>query len=269
MRKSNRNQIGLVGVVHLPALPGAPKSKDRNLDKIIQRAVNEAKLLEDSGFDAIIIENFGDVPFYKDHVPAITVSAMSVIASRVREAVKLAIGINVLRNDVHSALAIASVCDCQFIRVNVLSGVAATDQGMIEADAASLLRERAHLERATGRKVDIWADALVKHAKSLSVSDIDLAIEEVALRSMADAVIVTGATTGRAVDLEIVKSAARHRHSTPIYLGSGVTPENLESYVDFVQGAIVGSSLRKDSKAGAVLEKRRVEKFVHAWKKLR
>lgn len=252
----------LVGVIHLPALPGAPNAlKAGALRAAIQGAAHEAKMFEDEGFDAVIVENFGDVPFYKDRVPALTVSAMSVVARAVREATKLPIGINILRNDAEAALAVALAAECQFIRVNVLSGVAATDQGIIEGEAASLMRARAALEAQGQGHVQVWGDALVKHAQSLSVVDMELAVEEVVLRAGADAVIVTGATTGRAIDLDELRLASRHKLPAPLYLGSGATPENVASFRPYLHGVIVGSTLRAQGKAGARLERRRLKKF--------
>jgi len=174
----------LIGVIHLPALagtPGAPRSAVA-LSRAGLWAVNEAKLLEHAGFDGIIIENFGDAPFYKTQVPPETIASLAIICAAVREAVRIPLGVNVLRNDARAALAIAAVAGCDFIRVNVLSGVAATDQGLVEGDAAFLLRER---ERLGASAVAILGDVHVKHARSLSSDDIALGVEEIALRASA------------------------------------------------------------------------------------
>ncbi|MBI3542210.1 MAG: BtpA/SgcQ family protein, partial [Deltaproteobacteria bacterium] len=256
----------LVGVVHLPPLPGAPRatgSASAVVAQATRRAIDEARALERAGFDALVVENFGDAPFYKTTVPPVTVAAMSAIACAVRAATRLPLGINVLRNDGFSALAIALVSGASFIRVNVLSGIAATDQGLIEGEAARLLREREATRALGGPRVAIWGDALVKHARTLSVDDVELAVEEVGSRSLADAVIVTGATTGRAIGssrLEVASHAAR-KIRKPLYLGSGVTPENAGEVAGFVDGVIVGSALRRGGLAGAPLETRRLGVF--------
>ena len=125
----------LIGVLHLPALAGAPGARGLTASEALARAgyqaVTEARQLEKAGFEGLIIENFGDVPFYKDRVPSETIASMAIIASAVKDSVSIPVGVNVLRNDGQSALAIASVSGCDFIRVNVLNGVAATDQGII------------------------------------------------------------------------------------------------------------------------------------------
>lgn len=254
----------LVGVVHLPALPGAPGAFHQHPAEALQHAgqlaVKEALLLAQAGFDGVVLENFGDTPFYKTQAPPETVASLSIIAAAVREAVDLQIGINVLRNDGRSALAIASVTGCDFIRVNILSGVAATDQGIIEGDASFLLRERDRLHSA----VSILADVHVKHSVTLSSFDIGFAVEEVGLRALADGVIVTGAGTGYLIEPHVLEHASRaaRRHKIPIYIGSGATHENLPEIRPWVDGMIVGSCLRKNGKAGAPMDKKRAQEFV-------
>lgn len=126
----------IIGVVHLLPLPSSPRWGG-NLQAAIDRAEQEATALAAGGVDGIIIENFFDAPFAKDHVDPAVVSAISLIAQRVKNLVMLPLGINVLRNDALSGMAIASVCGCQFIRVNVLAGVMVTDQGLIEGKPTS------------------------------------------------------------------------------------------------------------------------------------
>lgn len=261
----------LIGVIHLPALPGSPEANHLSPSQALQAAglwaVQEAKTLMKSGFDGIILENFGDAPFYKTSVNPETIASMAVIAAAVRETCKLPLGINVLRNDANAALAIAAVTGADFIRVNVLSGVTATDQGLIEGNAAGLIREKLRLHADS---VAILADVHVKHARSLSSSDLAIAIEETAGRGGADGVIISGDTTGRAPDLAKIHQAieASLHMKVPVFLGSGSTPENLASFPSQLR-LIVGSTLRKDGKAGNVLDSKRIKKFMDSYRKAR
>ncbi len=263
----------LIGVIHLPPLAGSPRSLEQGEDPALAlqkagiQAVQEAKLLAQAGFEGIILENFGDTPFYKAQVPPETVASLAVIAAAVRESVSIPVGINVLRNDGASALAIAAVTGCDLIRVNVLTGVSATDQGIIEGDAAKLIRER---QRLGASSIGILADVHVKHARTLSSDDIGIAVEEVALRSMADAVIVTGSTTGRSVEMDHLRRASEvaREHDIPVLIGSGAHRDNLASLLQYAQGIIVGSDLRRGGKAGAPLDSKRVRELAKAFQAL-
>jgi uncharacterized protein len=267
-QKLMRSLPSLIGVIHLPPLAGAPGTAGEHPASVLEHAgllaVREARLLTQAGFEGIIIENFGDTPFYKDKVPAETIASMGIIAAAVRETSRLPLGINVLRNDARAALGIAAVTACDFIRVNVLSGVVATDQGLIEGDAAHLLRERERL----GADVAILADVHVKHAKTLSSDSIALSIEETALRSRADGVIITGETTGRAVDPQKLRQASQIAKAKriPLFIGSGVTVESLPEIATLVTGIIIGSALRKGARAGAPMEEKRLREIVKAFR---
>jgi membrane complex biogenesis BtpA family protein len=224
-------------------------------------AVAEAKVLESAGFSAVIIENFGDTPFRKDQVSPETVASMAVIARAVREAVSIPMGVNVLRNDALSALAIAATAGCEFIRVNVLSGVAATDQGWIEGQAATVLAARERLDPSVRILADVW----VKHAKTFSSDSLTHAIEETAFRAGADGVILTGPTTGRMVAHEGLEEALSicRTSDIPLYLGSGISSSALTSLPwQDLSGVIVGSALRQGGKAGAPLDRTRVRDYL-------
>ena len=247
----------IIGVVHLLPLPTSARWGG-NLNAVIDRAEQEAVALVSGGVDGIMIENFFDAPFPKSRVDPAVVSAMTTIVSRLMELVSQPIGINVLRNDSLSAMAIASCTGAAFIRVNVLSGVMATDQGLIEGCAHELLRYR----RELGSNVKILADVLVKHAHPLSSSDLTIAVKETIDRGLADAVILSGIATGNApslADLRLAKAAAGN---VPIIVGSGADCDNITSLMQFADGAIVSSSLKRQGKIENSIDPIRVTQFV-------
>jgi len=250
----------LVGMVHLPPLPGAARAAD-SMDAIEARAVSEARLLAEHGFDACVLENFGDSPFWKDAVEPVTVAACARLVAAVRRAVpQLRLGVNMLRNDARAALSIATACDAAFVRVNVHVGATATDQGVIEGRAAETLR----LRRALGSRVEIWADVHVKHGRPLAHADIASEAADAVRRGHADAVIVSGAGTGLATNLADVRAVAALGLGVPVLIGSGVTAATVAAGLAVADGVIVGSALERDGKAGAPLDSARLRSFVAA-----
>ena len=247
----------IIGVVHLLPLPTSARWSG-SLSAIIDRAEQEAVALVSGGVNGIIVENFFDAPFPKSHVDPAVVSAMTTVVSRLMELISVPIGINLLRNDSLSAMAIASCTGAAFIRVNVLSGVMATDQGLIEGCAYELLRYR----RELGSNVKIMADVLVKHAHPLSSSDLTNAVKDTIERGLADAVIISGLATGNPpslADLQLAKVAAG---GTPIIIGSGATASNVSSLMQFADGVIVSSSLKRQGKIENSIDPIRVSQFV-------
>ena len=266
---ASRSFPSLIGVIHLPPLGGSPAAEGLSPAEALQRAgqvaVREAVLLQKAGFEGLIVENLGDVPFFSSSVPPETVAQMAIIAAAVREVSRVPLGINILRNASSEALAVAASCGADFIRVNVLSGVAATDQGWVEGKAAVLLRERARLNAA----IQILADVHVKHAKTFSSDDPVAAAEDTVARAGADGLIVSGSGTGKPTDPARVEAVARvaRSHGVPIFVGSGATVSNLDVFRQAGAGVIVSSSLRRAGRAGAPLDSARVKAFVQAWRK--
>jgi uncharacterized protein len=249
----------IIGVVHLLPLPTSARWGG-SLNAIVDRAEQEAVALVSGGVDGIIVENFFDAPFPKSRVDPAVVSAMTTVVSRLMQLVSAPIGINVLRNDSLSAMAIASCTGAAFIRVNVLSGVMATDQGLIEGCAYELLRYR----RELGTNVKILADVLVKHAQPLSSSDLTTAVGDTIDRGLADAIILSGLATGKPPSLEDLQVAKTAAGDVPILVGSGADCNNINSLMQFADGAIVSSSLKRQGKIENSIDPIRVSQFVEA-----
>ena len=235
----------LVGVIHLAPLPGSPQATG-NAEAAAVAAGEDARVLAAAGYDAIIVENFGDIPFLRQVGP-ITVSAMTLAVVRGRDACPtIELGVNVLRNDAQAALAVAVVAGASFIRVNVHVGARVTDQGVVEGDAGATLRTRRALEAG---HVSLWADVEVKHSAPLGPRPIKDEAKDATLRGLADVVLITGEGTGRPTDLaklEEVRSAV----AVPVYVASGAVIAQLPALAGVCDGVIVGSALRRDGKAG-------------------
>jgi membrane complex biogenesis BtpA family protein len=234
-----------------------------------QRAAEDARVLAAAGYDAVVVENFGDAPFFAGRVPPVTIAAMTACAMAAREAAPvLPLVVNVLRNDGDAALAIAVATGASAIRVNVLTGARVTDQGVVQGDAATLMRAR----RALGADAtEVWADVDVKHSAPLAERPVPDEVADVVSRALADAVLVTGEGTGRAVDkgkLEEVRKAAQHaKRRVPVYVASGATIDALPALARHCDGVIVGSALRADGIAGGPIDASRAEAFALAFRR--
>lgn len=249
----------LIGVVHLPALPGAVLHQ-LDMEEIIRRAVADAVTLEQAGFHALIIENYGDRPFVSSGLPPASVAGLAVAADRVRQATALPLGINALRNDALSALGIAAVVGAAFVRVNVHVGVYATDQGILEGRAYDTLSYRKQL----GRKIAILADVNVKHAKPMGETDIARNAADAAYRGLADGLVVTGPATGEPAlleDLRRVRAAVPDRR---ILVGSGAATKNIRELLREAGGVIVGTGVKVNGKTENPVDADRAREFVRA-----
>lgn len=257
-----KTPLPVIGVVHLLPLPTSARWGG-SLKAVIDRAEQETTALASGGVDGIIVENFFDAPFTKDRVDPGVVSAMTLIVQRLMNLVTLPVGINVLRNDAHSALAIATCVRAHFIRVNVLTGVMATDQGLIEGQAHQLLRYR----RELGSDVKIFADVLVKHARPLGSPNLTTAVQETIERGLADGIVLSGWATGSPPSLEDLELAMAAANGTPVFIGSGANWENIATLMQAADGVIVSSSLKRHGRIDQPIDPIRVSQFVEATKR--
>ena len=253
----------LIGMLHVPPLPGSPQATE-SFSASRDHVLRDAAALIEGGISNLMIENFGDTPFFPGTVPAHTVTHLTTIANNVASRFPDAeIGLNVLRNDGCSALAIAAATDASFIRVNVLSGARLTDQGIIQGIAHDLLRLRKQL---SAESVAILADVDVKHSASLAERPFAHEIEDVIQRGHADAIIVSGNATGTSVDNSQLAEAVEVAGSTPVFIGSGATAESIRKSANQASGFIVGTSVKHDGIVHKPVDKERVKEIVLATK---
>jgi membrane complex biogenesis BtpA family protein len=252
--------LPVIGVVHLPPLPGSP-ANTADAEACLSAARSDAGIYADAGVDALLLENHGDAPFPKERVEPHVTAFLAIATRALRSEFDLPTGVNCLRNDALSALAIAAMAGAAFIRVNVLLGATATDQGLIEGRAHDLLRYRRQLQA----EVAILADVEVKFGTPLycpAMADLAPALVH---RGGADALIVTGAATGSAPApgrISEVKEAAPP--GTPVLCGSGVTADNLAEVATRADGLIVGSAFKRDGIVSGAVDSDRVHRFMEA-----
>ena len=250
----NQRKI-VIGMLHLPALPGSPLSR-KSLNQIRDMLLRDVEVLTKGGVHGLMMENFGDVPFYPERVSAHVIAYMTALACAVRDASELPLGINVLRNDGMAALAVAHASDASFIRVNVLCGARVADQGLIQGIAHDLLRERAILRAAN---VKIFADVDVKHSAALAERPLEDEVDDLIERALADAIVVSGAGTGKATDPAKASLVKRVAPQTPLFIGSGITPGTVRQFLECADGFIVGTALKKGGLATNAVELSRVK----------
>jgi membrane complex biogenesis BtpA family protein len=237
----------LIGMLHLPALPGSPAAgrgeaaTAGRLDDLIAAVVAEAETYRAAGFTALMIENMHDRPYLRGRVGPETVAAMAAIGREVRRAVPLPLGVQVLAAANREALAVAMACGAAFIRAEGFVFAHVADEGLIEADAGDLLRYR---EAIGAGHVRIFADIKKKHSSHAITADVDIPeAAKTAEFCLADGLVVTGESTGRQAAPDEVRDAAA-AVSIPVLVGSGVTIDNIDRYPT-ATGFIVGSAVKR------------------------
>ena len=251
----------LIGMIHVGALPGTPGA-DTSVELLASAAAEEARVLTDAGFDAIIIENMHDTPYVHGRQGPEIVAAMTRVVLEVESVTPLPLGVQILSGGNAEAIAVAQAATGAFIRCEnfVFSHVA--DEGLLDrAEAGPLLRYRKSIDAGT---VSIFADIKKKHASHALTADVSITDAAHAAEFFgADGVIVTGAWTGAPADMDELR-AVRAAVNIPVLVGSGVTEANVSAMLEHAHAVIVGSAIKHAGTWRHPVDPARAARFVKA-----
>ncbi|MEM2045413.1 MAG: BtpA/SgcQ family protein [Candidatus Bathyarchaeia archaeon] len=256
----------IIGMIHLPPLPGSPAYQGQPVEKIVDQAVQEAVSLVEGGIDAVLVENFNDYPYVIENTSRPTIIALSVVAYEVKKHVDVPVGINILFNDAINEFYVAWTLGLDFIRVEGFIDTAFTDLGIIQPLSAKLLRLRA---KYGGNNIAILADVQGKHTSIIPTRPLVDSVRDAFERGRADAVVLTGERTGEPVNLATLRAVREKFPNARIFLGSGLTAETVSTLLTLADGGIVGTYFKKDGKVHNPIDIHRVRNFMQAVKELR
>lgn len=234
----------IIGMLHLPPLPGSAGYSGEPLGGIIDYVMADVEAYSAAGVSGLIVENQGDAPFSRpEDISLATVAAMTAVTVAVTGAVDVPVGVNCMANGAEQALAIAKGGGGSFIRVSQWVNAYIGNSGLINAAAPRALRFRSEIH---AHDVLVFADVHVKHGSHAIVGDRQLAdLAKDTAWYGADALVVTGEETGKETstdDVAICKSAT----GLPTLIGSGVGQANVLAMLERADGAIVGTSVKVD-----------------------
>lgn len=227
----------IIGAVHFPPLPEHAEFPGFAIAE--KNALADTRAFEEGGVDGIIFENNYDIP-HNEFVTSETAEAMMRIGKEIRSATTLSIGVSVLWNDYKTALLVAKEIGALFIRVPVFIDIVETDYGIIKGNSEAVVAYRNELKV---NHIALFTDIHVKHSKLLSPFSIEESAR-LAIQNGSDGLIVTGAWTGKAPDLQKLERVRNTVGDFPILCGSGVDEKNIRSLFQIANGAIVSTSLK-------------------------
>ena len=257
-----RNKKPIIGMVHLPPLPGAPLyNHAMSWEKIKEFALNDAQSLIDGGVDGIQIENQFDIPYLlSDTLGAETVAFVTAITSEIRNKYPtFPLGVHIMLNCSKQSLAAAKASGANWIRVYNMSNAYISNSGYVSASAPELLRYRNTID---ANEILIFGDFQVKHGSHAITSDRSLVEKAHDIEaSLGDGVIITGSATGSPPDKESILSI-KEKLTKPILVGSGLSVNNIYEIWPLINGAIIGTSFKKNNILNEAVDIDAVRSFV-------
>jgi membrane complex biogenesis BtpA family protein len=252
----------LAAMIAIRPLPGSP-GYDGNDRAILEEALSDLEHYIAAGVDAVVMENSHDLPYIKPPLPAQALALVRRISRAVRKRFTGPVGIQLLEAANESALEIAGACDLDFVRVEGYVFAHVGGAGIIEGCAGKLLRLR---KKLGCEEIKVFGDVKKKHCSHALTGDLD--ITDVVKQSeffLVDGVIVTGPRTGETPDVRELRRV-RKAAKVPVLIGSGMTPENIATYLPLADIFIVGSTLREGGEFLGRLDPQRLERFVESFR---
>ena len=253
----------IIAMAHLPALPGTP-NHDRigGMEAVVDAVVRDVEALQAGGVDAIMFGNEGDRPYVTRATPE-TLTAMAVVVARVKPVLRVPFGVNYLWDPVAS-VSLAHAVGARFVR-EIFTGVYESDMGLWAPAGGEAVKLRSHLQS----EHLLFFNVNAEFASLVGSRSVASRAQSAVFAGLADGVCVSGPMTGQPVavsDIADVKTALPH---VPVIANTGVRIENVAKVLEIADGAIVGTSLKRDGDTWKPVDPDRVHRFMDAVRSLR
>ncbi len=254
----------VIAMCHLEAMPGDPAyDPQKGMQWVVERARSDMLALEEGGIDAIMFSNERSLP-YLTEVDTITTACMARVIGEIASELTIPFGVNVLW-DANASIDLAVATGAMFVR-EIFTGVYASDFGLWNTNCGKVIR---HQHAVHGEDVRLFFNILPEASNYLSERDIISIARSTVFNTQPDAICVSGLMAGVTADQQILKMVKEAVPDTPVFANTGVRLENLESILAIADGAITGTTFKRDGYIWNEVDKLRVHEFMQKVKSLR
>ncbi len=251
----------IVGMVHLPALPGTPLyDAAGGVGAVRDWVRRDLAALQEGGIHAVMFCNENDRPYRLDADVA-SVAAMSAVVASVTDELSVPFGVDVLW-DPRATLAVAAATGAAFAR-EIFAGAFAGDFGLWVRSAGDAFRYRREIG-AEG--VRLLFNINAEFAAQLAPRPVAEVARSIVFSSSPDALCVSGPITGQPVDASGLAevAAAVAETGVPVLVNTGFRASQAAELLRHADGAVVGSSLKVDGVTWNRVDAQRVRELMTA-----
>ncbi len=254
----------IIAMCHMQAMPGDPGfDKAGGMKKVLEAARHDLLALQEGGVDAVMFSNEFSLP-YLTSVKTETVAAMARVIGELMPEISIPFGVNVLW-DPKQSLSLAVATGAKFIR-EIITGVYASDFGLWNTNVGETVR---HQYAIGAENVKLLYNIVPEAARYLADRDIVSIARSTVFNNKPDALCVSGLTAGTETDSQILQKVKNAVPNTVVFANTGVRLENVENQLSIADGAVVGTTFKKDGIFENAVDVARVKKFMDKVKSFR
>lgn len=255
--EANTKQKTVIGMVHLPPLPGTPFYEEGSYKHVFDKAIGDATALYRGGAAGCLVQTIDRVYPTSDEADAARVAAVANIVYEIARATdpKFHIGVQILRNALRASLAVATVSGGSFVRCAALVGATRSSDGLLQGDPHGVMQYR---RKVGAMHVHMIAEIHSMHYKALDGAPLG-ETARAAVRAGADAVSLGDPDEEKT--LHMIRQVRAAVPQTPIFLAGYTNHENAGRLLAAADGAFVGSCLEK-GEWGSEVDEQRVHDYM-------
>ena len=260
-----KTKKAIIGLVHLQPLPGDPEyDREGGMEKIIELAKKDIIALQDGGVDGLLITNEFSLP-YQTKVDTSVIASMAYIIGALRDVIKVPFGNDVICDELAS-ISISAATGASFTR-GVFHGSWATSTGIVDSDGgAEAIRLRHNLGIDDFKLVSYLMPESAGDLANRNTFDI---LKPIYFLTRPDAIAVAGIVAGQKPDVNSLRECRERYQDAVIFAATGVNINNVDDYLDYVDGIFVGTSFKKDGVFRNGIDYDRVKQFMDKVKEVR
>lgn len=254
----------VIAMCHLEALPGDPAYDPlKGMEWVVERARFDMMALQEGGADAIMFSNERSLP-YLTKVEPITTACMARVIGEISREISIPFGVNILW-DGKASIDLAVATGAWFVR-EIFTGVYASDFGLWNTNCGEIIR---HQHKVQGGNIRLFFNIVPEASAYLAHRDIVNIARSTVFNTRPDAICVSGLTAGVTADQQVLKMVKDAVPDIPVFANTGVRLENLEDILTIADGAITGTTFKRDGYIWNEVDKERVRKFMNKVREIR
>jgi membrane complex biogenesis BtpA family protein len=247
----------IIAMCHLRAMPGDPDyDPQKGISWVIENARRDLIALQEGGVDGVMFSNEFSVPYLTKVEPIVTVT-MAGIIGELKELISVPFGVNVLW-DPFASLDLAVATNAMFVR-EIFTGVYASDFGIWNTNCGAVVR---HQHAIHGQAVKRLYNIVPEAAVYLADRDVAEIARSTVFNGKPDALCVSGLIAGAQTSSSTLQTVKEAVPQTVVFANTGVSVANVEEQLSIADGAVVGTTFKRDGYVWNEVDKARVQAFM-------